>query len=68
MAFDTLTAAQELHASGIETKQAEAIARAIGQAQSIDPEQVATKAELYRALWLQGAGIVTLVTALSRLL
>ena len=36
--------------------------------ESIDLEQVATKAELYRALWLQGAGIVTLVTALSRLL
>ncbi len=51
-----------------ETKQVEAIARAIGQAQSIDLEQVAPKAELYRALWLQGAGIVTLVTALSRLL
>ena len=68
MTFDTLTAAQELHAAGIETKQAEAIAKAIGQAQGIDLEQVATKAELYRALWLQGAGIVTLVTALSRLL
>ena len=64
MAFDTLTAAQELHAAGIETKQAEAI----GQAQGRDLEQVATKAKLHRALWLQGAGIVTLVTALSRLL
>ena len=38
------------------------------QAQGMDLEQVATKAELYRALRLQGAGIVTLVTALSRLL
>ena len=71
---DTLTIAHELQEAGIEQQQAEAIAKAIGQGQDhdylatkADLEPLATKAELYRALWLQGVGIVALLTALARL-
>lgn len=67
MVLDALTAAQAFPAAGIETQRAEARARAMSQARGIDLEQGATKAAPYRALWLPGAGIVTLVAAVSRL-
>ncbi len=64
--FDTLTAAETLRDAGIEAKQAAAIALTVNQAVG---DNVATKAdltaavaelraELSRALWIQGAGIV----------
>lgn len=67
-AFDTLTAVQNLEASGFERRQAEAIATAINHGD----ERVATKADLdvlesriradlYRALWIQGVGIVAVI-------
>ena len=99
--FDTPGTARDLEATGIERRQAEAIAQAIGR----DGEQLATKddfarlesrtaskediqrheaatkadfkrleaqiatkadrAELYRALWIQGAGIVAILAALK---
>ena len=70
-AFDTLSAAQDLEAAGIERRQAEAIAKAINHGD----ERAATKAELraelaalearmYRALWIQGGAIVAILTAL----
>ena len=56
-AFDTLTAARDLEAAGVERKQAEAIAGAVRQAVSADRGELATKADLaelradlYRAL------------------
>ena len=66
--FDTLSAAQDLEAAGIERKHAEAIAKVV----SHGDERAATKADLeaaiaglradlYRALWIQGVGIVAIV-------
>lgn len=65
-AFDTLTATKTLRDAGIEDAHAEAIAHTVNQAVG---DNLATKAdltaavaelraELYRALWIQGAGIV----------
>ena len=64
--FDTLTAAETLRDAGIEAEQAAAIVHTVSQAVN---DNLATKAdltaavselrtELYRALWIQGAGIV----------
>ena len=66
--FDTLSAAQDLEAAGIERKHAEAIAKVVDHGD----ERAATKADLeaaiaglradlYRALWIQGVGIVAIV-------
>ena len=95
--FDTLTAAQELRASGISDAQAEAIAAAMRKAvkdhaasrtdvaelraesradnaeilAKIDAmeararaDKAALRADLYRALWIQGAGIVAVIGSL----
>ena len=64
--FDSLTAAETLRDSGIEAEQAAASAHTVNQAAG---DNLATKAdltaavaelraELYRALWIQGAGVV----------
>ena len=73
--FDTLSAAQDLEAAGIERKHAEAIAKAIHHGD----ERAATKADLdititalearmtatlYRALWFQGGAVIAILTAL----
>jgi len=72
--FDALQAARDLEAAGIERRQAEAIAASMRDAASADREQFATKADfaelradLYRALWIQGGTIVAIVTALKLL-
>ena len=44
--FDTLTAARELKAAGIEAEHAEAIAGAVRQAVSADRDELATKADI----------------------
>ena len=44
--FDTLTAARELKAAGIEAEHAEAIAGAVRQAVSADHDELATKADI----------------------
>ena len=62
--FDTLGAARELEASGLERAQAEAIAKTMREAAGADRAELVTRGELYRALWIQGAGIVTILTAL----
>lgn len=69
--FDALQAARDLEAAGIERRQAEAIAASMRDAASADREQFATKADLaelradlYRALWIQGGAIVAILTAL----
>ena len=64
-AFDTLSAAQDLEAAGIERKHAEAIAKVVHHGD----ERAATKADLaaaiaglearmYRALWIQAVAII----------
>ena len=45
-AFDTLTAARDLEAAGIERRQAEAIAGTVRTATAADREALATKADL----------------------
>ena len=46
VAFDTLSAARELEAAGIERRQAEAIAGTVRQATIADREALVTKADL----------------------
>ena len=62
--FDALGAARELEASGLERAQAEAIAKTMREAAGADRAELVTRGELYRALWIQGAGIVMILTAL----
>ena len=69
--FDALQAAHDLEAAGIERRQAEAIAASMRDAAGADREQFAKKADLaelradlYRALWIQGGAIVAILTAL----
>ena len=73
--FDALTAARELEAAGIERHQAEVIAKTVRDAAGADRDALATQtnlaalearmtATLYRALWIQGAGIIAILTAL----
>ena len=71
--FDALEASRKLKQAGIDHQHAEAIADQLRAAAGADLQQLATKAdvsqlvtkgEFYRALWLQGAGIVAILTAL----
>ena len=61
--FDTLQAARDLEASGMDRRQAEATAEVIGR--KADLEHLATKADLYRALRVQGAGLIGVQVALA---
>ena len=76
--FNPLTTARDLEAAGFERKQAEALAEAMHH--TVDRDALATKADLahfatkmdlaelradlYRALWIQGGAIVAILTAL----
>ena len=60
--FDALRAARDLEAAGFSREQAEAAAKAMQAA--ADRAELVTRGELYRALWIQGAGIVAILTAL----
>ena len=69
--FDTLAAAKTLREAGFENRQAEAVAGVMRHAVGADRDTLATKADLaalearlYRALWMQGAGIVAVMAAL----
>ena len=62
--FDTHQAVRRLEAAGIETPQAEAIISEMRDAAGADRGELVTRGELYRALWIQGAGIVAILTAL----
>ena len=62
--FDTHQAVRRLEAVGIETRQAEAIISEMRDAAGADRGELVTRGELYRALWIQGAGIVAILTAL----
>ncbi len=68
--FDTLATARDIEATGLERAQAEAIAgamrQAVGamrQAAVADRSELATKADLYRALWIQTGSIVGAIVA-----
>ena len=63
--FNPLATARELEAAGIERRQAEAIAEgmreaadAAASAERGDLAHFATKADLYRALWIQAAALI----------
>ena len=67
-AFDTLTATQDLEAAGIEHRQAEAIARVVNRGDEraatkvdLDALESRMRADLYRALRIQGVGIVAVI-------
>ena len=69
--FNPLAAARDLEAAGVDRKQAEAHAEALRQAATADRDEFVTKADLaalearmHRALWIQGVGIVAVLTAL----
>ena len=66
--FDALAAARDLKAAGIEAEHAEAIAEGMRRAAGADRDELATKADLaelradlYRALWIQGGAIVAIL-------
>ena len=74
-AFDTLAAAKALREAGFEDRQAEAVTGVVRHAVGAGRDTLATKADLetglaglradiYRALWAQGAGLIAVMTAL----
>lgn len=78
--FDTLRIAQALRDAGFDDAQSEAIVGAIQKslgdnvATKSDLSELATKvglselrADMYRALWIQGAGLVMIMVALFTL-
>ncbi len=60
---DTLSIARKLIDAGLKREQAEAIVDAIHESQAEKLGHLATKAELYRALCIQGAGVVTIIVS-----
>lgn len=78
-AFDTHAAVRGLEAAGIDTKHAEAIVETMQTARTVDMDQLATKADLqaglatlradlYRALWIQGGAIVAIIAGFVTIL
>lgn len=63
-AFDSLETARELENAGFTREQAEAAAKAMNAAAGADRSELVTRGDLYRALWIQGAGIIAILTAL----
>ena len=72
--FDALSVARELEGTGIERGQADAIAKAVQSAAGagheglvkcadLDSAVAMLRADMYRALWIQGVGIVAVVAA-----
>ena len=75
-AFDTHAAVKALREAGAEERLAEAIAAVVRHAATADRGALATKADLkadigaleariYRALWLQAAGLVAIMVGLK---
>lgn len=63
--FDTLTAAKALKEAGLDIHQAEAIAAQLRLAADADHGELVTRGEFFRALWIQGAGIVAILGVLQ---
>ncbi|MDD9995824.1 MAG: DUF1640 domain-containing protein [Dehalococcoidia bacterium] len=79
IAFDTRKAVRNLQAAGFSDTQADAMVDTLAEAftdtvaTKADIAEVKTdianlKAEVFRALWIQGAGIVALIIGLTKLL
>ena len=75
--FDSLAAARDLEAAGIERRQAEAIAASMRDAVGAGHDALATKADLrelvtrgefYRALWIQAAALIGAQIAIAGLI
>lgn len=75
-AFDTLAAAKALRGAEFDERQAEAITTVVRHAIGAGRDELATKADLkaevgaleariYRALWLQAAGLVAIMVGLK---
>ena len=62
--FDALEVARDLKAAGVPEAQAEAHAAALRKAAIADREELVTKADLHRALWVQRVAIVGMVGGL----
>lgn len=62
-AFDTLATARKLKAAGVADAQAEAIANAVRASR----RELATKADLYRALWVHAVGLAAFIVAVASL-
>ena len=63
--FDALSAAKALKDAGLDSQQAEAIAAQLCAAAETDRSELVTRGEFYRALWIQGAGIVAILGVLQ---
>lgn len=63
--FDTLSAAKALKDAGLDGQQAEAMAAQLRAAAEADRSELVTRGKFYRALWLQGAGIVAILGVLQ---
>ena len=80
--IDTHATIRELEDAGMDSKQAEVVVAAISRSDAelatksdlkaeigtIRAEIADLKAEVFRALWIQGAGIVALIVGLTKLL
>ena len=62
--FDTHAAVRSLRAAGIDEHHAEAIVNTVRDGAGAGGCELVTRGELYRALWIQGAGIVAILTAI----
>ncbi len=73
VAFDTHKVVKDLKRTGFNDEQAEAVVSAVGEAvgetvaTKADLDPLATKADLYRALWIQTGAILAAVAAILRL-
>ena len=77
--FDTRAAVRKLRAAGMEEQAAESVVEVVGEATSplVTRDGLKTelagvesrlRADMYRALWMQGAGIVAVVAGLVAIL
>ena len=66
--FDTLTAANDLEAAGVDRNQAEAIAKKMGEIARPDLGQLVTKADLYKALLVSSLGTIAATVGLVTLI
>ena len=69
--FDTHAAVRDLRSAGIEEPAAESIVEVVSAATSplvtrdmLTTELAGLRADMYRALWIQGAGIVAVVAGI----
>ena len=73
VAFDTHKVVKDLKRTGFNDEQAEAVVSAVGEAvgetvaTKADLEALATKADLYRVLWIQTGAILAAVATILRL-